>query len=96
MKRIEVSFAELQKGDTVVRRTRTGQAPSVVSEVFTLKTGEKAFRTEDCDINVGVYYKEAKFVMAYREGEQINVDKCVISDKLAEIERLIKEVKEML
>lgn len=96
MKRIEVSFAELQKGDTVVRRTRAGQAPSVVSEVFTLKTGEKAFRTEDCDINVGIYYKEAKFITAYREGEEEKLDRGTITDKLAEIERLVKEVKEML
>lgn len=68
MKRTEVSFAELQKGDTVVRLSRNGQTPSIVSEVFTLSSGEKAFRVEG-HADRGVHYKEAKFVLAYREGD---------------------------
>lgn len=81
MKRTEVSFAELQIGDTVVRITRTGQTPSVVSEVFTLKSGEKAFRVEGHD-NPGVYYKEAKFVLAYRESDPPKTELQILLEKV--------------
>lgn len=83
MNRIEISFADLAKGDTVVRLSRSGQTPSVVEEVFTLKSGDKAFRTVGND-NPGVYYTKQKFVFAYREATPPRTRLDLLIDKVKE------------